>query len=325
MADVSSKGEFEVHVGRVNQLDALRLDEELCNLLLEHAKSAFRYYPASAVDAITPELQALLRTFLFSNTIAIHRPSPGNDYENLRYRSDLPSQQRAIRFGTEGSDLRRIQTFFYFVLSIAVPYFWERLRRHATDQEWAYDAPLSWRNIVWRSMNAAEAVFRFASVFNLFSFITYGKYRSLVDRIIGASLVYRNLEETRRPTFEVLNRQLVWQGLAEFLLFLAPLISTLRQPRILFRTRALRRLLPAGTTRDDASSARSAGQGTVSSSTNKCQICETSSMVMPHVALPCRHTFCYTCVAMALEADPSYKCDSCNMAIHTLQRVTSTE
>lgn len=50
-------------------------------------------------------------------------------------------------------------------------------------------------------------------------------YRTLVERVIGARLVYRHPSMSRLVSFEYLNRQLVWQELSEFLLFLLPLIN----------------------------------------------------------------------------------------------------
>jgi len=49
--------------------------------------------------------------------------------------------------------------------------------------------------------------------------------RTLVERVIGARLVYRQPNMSRLISFEYLNRQLVWQELSEFLLFLLPLIN----------------------------------------------------------------------------------------------------
>lgn len=49
--------------------------------------------------------------------------------------------------------------------------------------------------------------------------------RTLVERLIGARLVYRQPSMSRLVSFEYLNRQLVWQELSEFMLFLLPLIN----------------------------------------------------------------------------------------------------
>jgi peroxin-2 len=53
----------------------------------------------------------------------------------------------------------------------------------------------------------------------------YCTCRTLVERVIGARLVYRQPSMSRLVSFEYLNRQLVWQELSEFLLFLLPLVN----------------------------------------------------------------------------------------------------
>jgi peroxin-2 len=52
--------------------------------------------------------------------------------------------------------------------------------------------------------------------------------RSLLERLVGARLVYRQATMTRIISFEYLNRQLVWQEVSELLLFLLPLLDGLR-------------------------------------------------------------------------------------------------
>ncbi len=64
-------------------------------------------------------------------------------------------------------------------------------------------------------------------------------HRSLLERLVGARLVYLQPVMTRIISFEYLNRQLVWQEISELLLFLLPLLDTLR-----LRRGAITRLLP---------------------------------------------------------------------------------
>lgn len=313
----ATKGPTSVHVQRVNQLDAGRIDDELLNLLFAQAKSCFRYFPSVLVEGLVPELRAVLRLFFFANTIAVHVPSPGNDYQNVRYRSELPSKIPRTRFGAEGTDLTLGQRIAYFAIDLLLPYVWERVRRHATENEWGQDQPLTWRHMVWRGMDAAETVTRVLELANFCAFLRHGRYRSLTGRILRARLIYQDVAVTRQANFEFLNRQLVWQGFADFLLFLTPLLSTARAARWLTRTRLGRRLLARPPSRSANSSALGAR------ATASCHICGSSAPVMPHAALPCRHMFCYACVAAALETDPSYRCESCDVAVHSLERVTA--
>ena len=49
--------------------------------------------------------------------------------------------------------------------------------------------------------------------------------RSLLERLLGARLVYKQATMSRSINFEYLNRQLVWQEMSELLLFLLPLLN----------------------------------------------------------------------------------------------------
>lgn len=57
--------------------------------------------------------------------------------------------------------------------------------------------------------------------------------RSLLERILGARLVYQQTNMARALSFEYLNRQLIWHELSELLLFLLPLLNLPRLRRLL--------------------------------------------------------------------------------------------
>ena len=52
--------------------------------------------------------------------------------------------------------------------------------------------------------------------------------RSVLERLLGARLVYSKGTMARALSFEYLNRQLVWHELSELLLFLLPLLNVAR-------------------------------------------------------------------------------------------------
>ena len=52
--------------------------------------------------------------------------------------------------------------------------------------------------------------------------------RSVLERLLGARLVYERGSMARALSFEYLNRQLVWHELSELLLFLLPLLNVAR-------------------------------------------------------------------------------------------------
>ena len=55
-------------------------------------------------------------------------------------------------------------------------------------------------------------MYNIAALFNFAIFLWNGKYRTIVDRILGMRLVYANRSLNRSVSFEFLNRQLVWNA-----------------------------------------------------------------------------------------------------------------
>ena len=60
---------------------------------------------------------------------------------------------------------------------------------------------------------------------NFVRFLGGGRYRSIVDRLLGMELVYIEPRMNRQVVFDLINQQLVWHGFSEFLLFFLPLIN----------------------------------------------------------------------------------------------------
>ena len=65
-----------------------------------------------------------------------------------------------------------------------------------------------------RSIGFVENAYSTASLVNLMLFLRNGQYRSLLERILRARLVYKEPNMSRVISFEYLNRQLVWQELS---------------------------------------------------------------------------------------------------------------
>ena len=75
-----------------SQLDADRLDTEVETMLLSCLRRCFQWMEPSIMEVIQPELEFVLRSAMFSLTIAVDVATPGQQLTNLRYRNE-----RAIR------------------------------------------------------------------------------------------------------------------------------------------------------------------------------------------------------------------------------------
>ncbi|KEP66477.1 UNVERIFIED_CONTAM: Pex2 / Pex12 amino terminal region protein [Hammondia hammondi] len=171
---------------RVNQVDALRVDQELVLLLQEEANGILRHlFPLSPVRQ-QRELFLAFQLFFFCAYTLRNRPSPGDLLQNVKYRSEsqtdeagqprshaltaaaerdpafLLAQTRRERSLTEG--LKEIQVrqflskrkkFLILLFSILLPYGFEVLQRAIAER---YLALLS---VLQQRARRAEALRRF--------------------------------------------------------------------------------------------------------------------------------------------------------------------
>ncbi|KAI8469203.1 MAG: Pex12 amino terminal region-domain-containing protein [Monoraphidium minutum] len=263
---------WPLRVLRSTQLDALRLDEELLAMLREQFARVFALFRPGRVADLEPELNALLSLLIFRLSVWAGRATPGSELMNLRYRDEraLAAAERAAagaaaagasgrgaggggkaaappwlrggRTGVEGPGLSSSQRWLFGIGYIAIPYLWQRAHRFAARREWGSggfgggagggsDAGAR----AWRLLRWLEGAYKVGVVANLWLFLFEGKYRSLLERALGARLIYARPAMSRMISFEYLNRQLVWQELSEFLLFLLPLINVPRLKRAMMR------------------------------------------------------------------------------------------
>ncbi|PNH04329.1 Peroxisome biogenesis protein 2 [Tetrabaena socialis] len=153
---------------------------------------------------------------------------------------------------------------------------------------------------------------------------------------------------TRIISFEYLNRQLVWQGLAEALLLLLPLVDTAalrrRVMRVLPRPGAGPGPLPAaprvapaapgGPPPDDRrlleGAAGAAGQPQPPAEPAQppeperppcCPLCGTDDILTAVRALPCGHPFCYYCLRAHTAADAGFCCPLDGVRVAAMRRL----
>ncbi len=152
---------------------------------------------------------------------------------------------------------------------------------------------------------------------------------------MGARLVWRQAAMTRVISFEYLNRQLLWQELAEALLLLLPLVDMAR-----LRGAAMR-LLPRPQTAAGGPGARggaiaaagakgagrSSGDGDGGEGGEeavqgpvRCPVCGDEDILTAVQALPCRHVFCYYCLRSSTAADVRYCCPLDGVRVGAMRR-----
>lgn len=131
------------------------------------------------------------------------------------------------------------------------------------------------------------------------SHFRFGRFRTLIDRVLGMRLVYAQKSQNRQVSFEFLNRQMVWHAFTEFLLFLVPLINVEK-----LKLKLTRMLLPK--------SYLVSSKGYDQLPRNQCAVChdsastETDQMQVLDFTVHnpyqtnCGHIYCYYCIQSKL-------------------------
>ena len=303
----------DVRVLRVSQIDAGRLDAELTSLLREQLLRVFARVHPAAVARRTPELTLGLDLLVFYFTVWSHRPTPGMELMNLRYRDER--RPLSGKSGMEGHRLSVAQRLAHGVAFVAGRFLWSKLTRAAHDAGWSDAEPHTWRHRAWRAVGHAENAHAVATLVNLLLFLRSGRFRTPWERLSRARLVYHEPNTARVVSFEYLNRQILWRELSDLALFVLPMLdpARLRDAARAFQSRdGDRRDAPRATRPDES----------VSVGDETCAACGAKPPTAPFAAEPCGHVHCYYCARARRAADPArFRCARCDAKVVGVRRV----
>lgn len=136
-----------------------------------------------------------------------------------------------------------------------------------------------------------------ASLINFLVFLRKGQHPVLAERIVGARAVFTKSNVVRDITYQYMNRELLWHGFAEFLIFLLPLINT----------RSLKATVSAIVFGRESVDREGAGKG--QGVWKECGLCR-EWPTMPHT-VGCQHVFCYYCIKSHSISDACLTCPQC--------------
>ncbi|KAK4533443.1 hypothetical protein CCYA_CCYA17G4325 [Cyanidiococcus yangmingshanensis] len=285
----------------VARLDALALDKEVFSILWENLAAAVGVVCPRVLHLLEPELRALLRFFYFAFSVGSGRPFPGDAYQNLVY-SDERNHQGSNPILSPLSLRKKLLFGFFYIMAQHVPERWQALRYSESSF-----APST------HNYRIFENLMKGISALNFVLFVLNRKYRTPLERILCLRLKVAEESATRALNFEMLNRQLVWEGFTELLMSLIPIAQS-----PLIRRAASEKLLP-WLIQPSCEKEKSF----TASNKLECRICGKSRPCMPHILVPCGHVFCYVCVAMAMHADQSNRCPFCGTDAERPLRVAS--
>ncbi|CAA7402763.1 unnamed protein product [Spirodela intermedia] len=305
--DESAQVPVLVTISRVNQFDAARLDVEMSGMLKEQLVKVFSLMKPGFLFQYEPELDAFLEFLIWRFSIWVDKPTPGNALMNLRYRDErvATAQGKEVRTGLEGPGLSISQKIWYCLATVGGQYIWARLQSFSAFRRWGDLDQRSSARRVWVLTQRLEGFYRAAAFSNLLVFLFTGRYRSIIERVLRARLVYGSPHMNRAVSFEYMNRQLVWNEFSEMLLLLLPLLNSSSIRKF---------LLPFS--KDKSSSS--------SDDDLACPICQLNPTI-PFLALPCQHRFCYYCLRTRCAASSVFRCPRCNEPVLAMQRQASAD
>lgn len=287
----SSKIKISKDCLRVNQLDAIFLDNELNSSLRSQFVRIFKYLPIDFVMKYEIEIDYFIQTTIYYFSIYRDYGLNGDKLQNIKFNKLLTFKKK----------------FYYFLFTIFMPYFFKKSMRFMNDNGFnEYDS----NNIKYKLyifFNKLSILIRIISLFHLILFLFDGKYRLLIDRFLGIKMKYINNNLNRFVSFDFMNQQIVWNDISNFLLFILPLINfhkmsifiknQINNIKYLFRNKQNAKKSEITENADN----ENGGDMNNNKINDKCPICGLSP-----ITIPCKgncngqHLFCYYCLSASL-------------------------
>ena len=277
---------------RVSQLDASELDGELFQLLKAQLQNVLRYFKPNFLAAYGPEVNAALRYVLWRYTIFQSDATVGQQLLDLKYARDIE----------KGQWMSYRQKLLFALFTIGGPWIEDR-----ADNLAALTQHVKYSDRFWRFFRYISTFWKVAALANFLVFLTRGRHQFLSERFLRIRAVFPHPHGIRQVGFELMDRELLWHGFAEFLFFILPLINLRKIKNFI-----VCRILPKRA--DKAEGER------IDSDYNECVICEKWPF-NPH-EIGCKHVFCYYCIQSNYNADTRFACPACGFTISSKETIT---
>eukprot|EP00929_Paragymnodinium_shiwhaense_P106718 TRINITY_DN72301_c0_g1_i1.p1 TRINITY_DN72301_c0_g1~~TRINITY_DN72301_c0_g1_i1.p1 ORF type:complete len:325 (-),score=39.84 TRINITY_DN72301_c0_g1_i1:146-1120(-) len=303
------------HVQRVNQIDAVRLDDDINDLLRTEFAEIFKLWDSIVFHHLQPELDLTLRFLIWRYTVWIDAATPGGILQNVKYAQAFSGTEAAPK------RLRRKQKLGLLLFGVAMP--WLATRLHGVMRDIEGGAKLAGDGRVHRLLRRlcgwylrqllpkASAIISVCSAMNFLLFLRHGIFAGVAERLLAVRLVHIDPMAHRQVAFEYMNRIMLWNGISEFALTVAPLINLGKIWR-----RLTKLMLPVASA--------NGGEGRCDDvDAVGCALCGTTPCCVPMRA-DCGHLFCYFCLASEqMEQHPNeVVCPRCSSSIESFKHAS---
>lgn len=308
--DQGAAPEPQPPVLRISQLDALELDSALEQLLWTQFSQCFQNCRPGLLTPLEPELRALLKLLVWRFTLYSNSATVGQSLLSLRYHDAQSSSPRY-------RPLSRRQKLGTVLLDSGLDWLQERsykllLSLGLSTGRASSEADVG--GVVRQGLQACltlvSSAAQLASLLNFLVFLRRGCHPVLAERVVGARAVFSKANVVRDVSFQYVNRELLWHGFSDFLIFLLPLINTRK-----LKAAASSLLFASGTAAE-----REGGMATTQRALKECGLCG-EWPTMPH-SVGCCHIFCYYCIKSHGIAEASLTCPKCGAEATQLKPIT---
>ncbi|XP_014365700.1 peroxisome biogenesis factor 2 [Papilio machaon] len=263
------------YIPRVTQLDSVQLDEQVEDLFKQLLFNATKFLEPGILQPILPELELLLRTWIFKYSLCNKKCTFGQEMLSLKY---------------DTTNLSKSKLYWYYGYTIGLRYLKDRALYSLTS------------NIKVQSFCTKLETFQLiGDIFNFLRFIQTGKYPVLIDFILGLELTADKLAREDLTDLSW-TRELLWHNLIELIGTVVSLVNLFGLKRKLSNT------LKYVWWRKHVRSI--GGEKSPTMTINTTCACCSNKPVLPHV-MGCSHIFCFYCLSANKAADPEFECPKC--------------
>ncbi|GMM35745.1 hypothetical protein DASC09_030700 [Saccharomycopsis crataegensis] len=217
-------------MSRVAQLDSILLDKEIYSLLFNQISSSLSKFNKSLLSAHSSEIQLILKSLLFKYTLWDNSNTYGFHLSNLSL------------VNNKNERLSRSIKALYYILFVFGDYLSEKLSSYIFALDEDDDDNEESRSIL--SKYAKQFIvysLRALKILNLVNFVKFlidGKYNSLKFQLLNIKTKISSLDFEKmvkgNVNYEFQNRQILWNTLIEFVMFLLPIFLKIskRKPQM---------------------------------------------------------------------------------------------
>ncbi|XP_013187749.1 peroxisome biogenesis factor 2 [Amyelois transitella] len=263
------------YIPRVTQLDAVHLDKQVEELFIQQIFQATKYLEPGILQAVLPELELLIRTWIFKFSFYNKKCTFGQEMLSLKYKPENISTSKM---------------YWYYGYKIGLNYVKDRCL-----YSWTSNTRI--QNVIHK-METFQLV---GDILNFLRFIQSGKYPMLIDFILGLELTADKLTREDLTDFSW-TRELLWHNFIELM---GTAISLMNM--IGLRSK-LSTVLKYVWWRKHTKSSATSSQAVMTHST-VCACCS-NKPVLPYT-MGCSHIFCYYCLMANKTVDKDYACPKC--------------